>query len=459
VPDAPFDLAAPRRIHIVAIGGAGMSGIAAVLARLGHTVSGSDLKESRGLDRLRLLGVTVSVGHRADQVPDGLDALVASTAVPPTNPEVVVARDRGVPILRRAEMLRLVVATRRSIAVGGTHGKTTTSSMLTLILRAAGWRPTFLIGGDVNEVGTNAAYDTGEWLVVEADESDGTFLELAPTAVLVTNVEPDHLEHHGTFAALVDGFRRFLAGAPGPRVACIDDPFAGRLAATVGDVVTFGTDPGADYRIADYAGGRASSTFRLVRGGDDLGAVELPSPGLYNARNAAGAAAMACELGVPFTAVRDALGRFGGVARRFTFRGEVDGVTLVDDYAHLPGEVRAVLATAREGGWRRVIAVFQPHRYSRIAHIGPDFADAFVDADVVVLTDIDSAGEAPRPGVSGAIVRDAVLEAHPATRLLYLPRRSDVLGPVRGLTRPGDLVLTLGAGDITLLADEWLLTS
>jgi UDP-N-acetylmuramate--alanine ligase len=455
-----LDLSAPRKIHIVGVGGMAMSGIAAVLTRLGHTVSGSDLKSWRGLERLRFLGVDVHVPHDAACLPDELDAVVVSTAIPPTNPEVLAARDRGVPVLRRAEALSAIVDTRRTVAISGTHGKTTTSTMTTLILRAAGWHPSFLIGGEPNEVGSNAAYDEGEWLVIEADESDGTFIEIAPEAVILTNVEPDHLDHYGDMAALEAACARYLSSAPGPRVACADDPGAARLAAEVTAsgraVVTYGEAPGADYRIDGYHGDRLGSRFRLLHLGETLGEIILPAPGRHNARNAAGAAAVAIEIGVPFDAVRAALGRFAGVARRFQFHGEIGGVTLVDDYAHLPGEIKATLAAAREGTWSRIVAVFQPHRYTRTARLWRDFGDAFADADVVVLTDVYAAGEPPQPGVSGRLILQAVCEARPTDRVIYLPKRSDILARLPELTRPGDLVITLGAGDVTSLPDEWL---
>jgi UDP-N-acetylmuramate--alanine ligase len=465
-----LDLSAPRKVHIVGIGGMAMSGIAAILTRLGHTVSGSDLKSWRGLERLRLLGVDVHVPHDAACLPAEVDAVVVSTAIPATNPEVVAARERGVPVLRRAEALAAIVDTRRTVAISGTHGKTTTSTMTTLILRAAGWHPSFLIGGEPNEVGSNAAYDEGEWLVIEADESDGTFVEIAPEAVILTNVEADHLDHYGDMAALEDACTRYLANAPGPRVACADDPGSARLAAAVTaagrPVITYGEAPEADYRIEGYRNegarnedGRADrlgSRFTLVRHGEPLGEIALPAPGRHNARNAAGAAAVATEIGVPFDAVRAALGRFAGVARRFQFHGEIDGVTLVDDYAHLPGEIKATLAAAREGAWSRVVAVFQPHRYSRTARLWQEFGDAFSDADVVVLTDVYAAGEPPQPGVSGRLILQAVTEAAPGARVLYLPKRADLLTRLPQLTRPGDLVITLGAGDVTSLPDEWL---
>jgi UDP-N-acetylmuramate--alanine ligase len=457
----PIDLTAPQALHIVGIGGAGMSAIATVLARMGHRVSGSDLKDSPTLERLRALGVDARVGHSADNLPDALDAVIRSTAIPASNPEVAAAVERDVRVLRRAEALRALAATRRSIAVAGSHGKTTTSSMLALVLRAAGWRPSFLIGGDLNEVGTNAAHDDGEWLVVEADESDGTFLELAPEAAIVTNVEADHLDHYGDFDGLVDAFRRFLSGPDGVspgglRVVSADDEILRGLVADDPDIVTFGVAEDASYRLADYAGGRQGSSFALVRAGETLGTVELPVPGHHNAMNAAAAAALALELGVPFDAVRTALAGFGGVARRFQFRGVVDGVTLVDDYAHIPGEVAAMIRAAREGDWSRVVVVFQPHRYTRTARLWRDFADVFTGADSVVLTDIYPAGEAPEPGISGRLLLRAVLDAHPSLAVAYLPRRADVVAHGLDRTRPGDLVLTLGAGDLSTVPDEWL---
>lgn len=451
-----LDLTKPQRVHIVGIGGAGMSAIATVLARMGHAVSGSDLKDSRGLERLRVLGVDAFVGHDAGHVASDVDAVVVSTAIPPGNPEVRAAEARSVPVLRRADALRAIAGTRRAIAIAGSHGKTTTSSMLALVLRAAGWHPSFVIGGELNEVGTNAALDDGEWLVVEADESDGTFLELAPEIAVVTNVEADHLEHYGGFEGLVAAFEQFAAAASGTTVLCVDDPGARRLVAVAARPVTYGFAGDSDYRLDHYEGARTGSRFSLVRRGTALGLVELPIPGRHNARNAAAAATVALELGVPFDDIARALGGFGGVARRFQFRGEVAGVTLVDDYAHLPSEIAASIGAAREGGWSRVIAVFQPHRYTRTASLWREFASAFVDADSVVLTDVYAAGEAPQAGVSGRLVLRAVLDAHPSTAVSYLPRRSDLVAHALDHARAGDVVLTLGAGDVTMLADDWL---
>ena len=444
----------PRRIHVVGAGGSGMSAIATVLAAMGHQVSGSDLKSSPPLERLRAAGAAVSVGHRAENVGD-VDAVTVSTAVPDSNPEVAEARRRGIPVLRRAQTLAAICATRRTVAVAGTHGKTTTSSMLALVLREGGLCPSVIVGGELNEIGAGALWDRGQWLVVEADESDGTFLELPAEVAVVTSVEPDHLEHYGGFDALVDAFARFLAGASGPRVVCADDPVAAGVGRAQG-AVSFGTAEDADYRMVELETGRSGVVFALEHEGARLGRVELPVPGAHNARNACGAMVTGLLLGVEGPAAVRALERFAGVARRFQFRGERGGVTFIDDYAHLPGEVRSALAAARSGGWRRVVAVFQPHRYSRTATLWRDFADAFVDADVVVVTDVYSAGEAPRPGVSGLLVVNAVLDAHPAAPVAYLPSRADVAAYLRQRLAPGDLCLTLGAGDLTALADELL---
>lgn len=448
-----LDLGARAAIHVVGVGGAGMSAIATVLAAMGHQVSGSDLKSSPGLERLRARGVMVSIGHDAANLPEGVDAVTISTAIPARNPEVVAARERGVPVLRRAQVLAAIAATRRCVAVSGTHGKTTTSSMLALVLVQAGMRPSFIIGGEVNEIGTGAVWDDGEWFVVEADESDGTFLELGAEARVVTNVEPDHLEFYGGFESLVAAFDRFLAEATGPRLVCADDDLAARLGRAHG-ATTYGTSEGADYQMVDVRTARASAAFTLRHGGEVLGGVQLPVPGAHNARNAAAAIVAGMLLGASFADGCAALGRYGGVARRYQFRGDVAGVTFVDSYDHLPTEVAAALSAARSGGWKRIVCVFQPHRYSRTAALWATFADAFDEADVLVVTDVYSAGEAPRPGVTGMLIAGAVLDAHPWRRLVYLPKRGDLVPFLRTELRPGDLCLTLGAGDLTSLPDE-----
>jgi UDP-N-acetylmuramate--alanine ligase len=455
-----IDLHQPRRLHIVGIGGVGMSGLAAVLAQRGHHVTGSDLRESPYLTKLRTEGIDARVGHRAENLPAEVDAVVISTAIRGPNPEVEEAERRGIPVLRRADLLRLVIDTRRTLAVSGTHGKTTTTTMSMLILREAGWRPSFLIGGHVNEVGSNAHDDEGEWLVVEADESDGTFLQFRPEAVVVTNVESDHMDHWQTFDNLVEGFREFLSRPDGPRVACADDPVASRLAAEITatgrPVVTYGFSAIADYRIERRLSAEAGSEFTLSHRGGLLGAVSLPVPGRHNTLNAAGACSVALELGVPFEVAARALGRYAGVARRFHFRGDIDGITLVDEYAHLPTEIRATIATAREGHWKRVVAVFQPHHYYRTSVMWQDFARAFDGADVIVITDVYGPGETPLPGVSGKRIADAIGDATPSALVVYVPHRVDLLDRVRDIARAGDIVLTMGSGDITNLAEEWL---
>jgi UDP-N-acetylmuramate--alanine ligase len=450
-----LDLSRPRRIHIVGVGGAGMSAIALLLARMGHSVSGSDIKRTAVLERLAAADVEVQDGNRAEHVRAGIDAVVYSTAVPRSNVELRAADALGIPVVHRGVALGAIAATRRTVAVAGSHGKTTCSSMLALMLRSAGWSPSFVVGADVNEVGANAAFGEGEWFVVEADESDGSFLQLAPEAALITNVEPDHLDFYGGFSPLVDAFATFADAAPGPVVCCADDGIAGQLAAARPRVRTYGVSPDAHYRIADESVDEDGCRFTLVVDGTPRGELAVPV-GVKAATNAAGAAAIALELGVAFDAVARALAGFGGVARRFQHRGERGGVTFIDDYAHLPTEVAAAIATARAGGWKRVIAVFQPHRYTRTASIGRDFADAFTDADALVLTDVYPAGETPIAGVSGRVVLHAVLDRHPRLPVTYLPRRDDLRGVPERLARPGDVVLTLGAGDLTTMPDVWL---
>jgi UDP-N-acetylmuramate--alanine ligase len=455
----PFDLGRPRRIHVIGCGGTGMGPITTVLAAMGHRVSGSDTKDGPVLDRLRALGVEVHVGQRPENLAHDLEAVTRSTAVPNANVEVEEALRKGIPLLRRADALAGICAQRRTIAIAGSHGKTTTSSMVALVLGEAGWQPSYLVGGEMaggNAVWTDPPAGRDGYFVVEADESDGTFLELGAEIAIVTSVEPDHLEHWGSWEALQAGFDRFLAEAKGLRVVCADDPGAAAAGARH-DAVTYGTAEGADYRMVDVAGGRTGIAFTVERRGEVLGEIRLPVPGIHNARNAGAAVATALELGVPFDAAQRALGRYAGVARRFQFRGERDGITFIDDYAHLPGEIQPMLAAAKEGGWKRIVCVFQPHRYSRMATLDPaDFGAVFDDADVLVLTEIYAQGEDPRPGVSGKRVLEAVLDARPGRKAYWFPSRADLAANVRGILRPGDLCLTLGAGDLTLLPDELL---
>ena len=445
------DLGVPRRIHLIGAGGAGMGAIASVLHRMGHSVTGSDLKDGPVAERLRADGIEISIGHDAVHVGDA-EMVAISTAIPDHNAEVVAARERGLPVLRRSDILPAIAAQRRTIAVAGTHGKTTTSSMLALVLVEAELRPSFVIGGDVNEIGSGAVWDDGEWFVIEADESDRTFLSLGAEVALVTNVEPDHLETYGNDPAVLTRAFEDFAGAAAIKVLCADDEGSAALAKAVGGI-TYGTSEHADYRMVDVARHRASVEFTLVHEGEQLGRISLPTPGLHNARNAAAAVVTGILLGAPVDAAIRALGRFGGVARRFEFRGEAGGVVFVDDYAHLPTEVAAAVQAARDGDWERVVCVFQPHRYSRTAALWQDFADSFTAADQLVITDVYSAGETPRPGVSGKLLVDAVLDAHPRANVAYMPRLDDVLIWLAARLAPGDLCLTLGAGNLTAVPD------
>ena len=453
-PVAPLDLSERRRLHVVGVGGPGMSAIAIVLAEMGHDVRGSDLRDRPVLDRCRAAGVDVLVGHDPAVV-HGCDAITWSTAIPERNVERTEAETIGVPSLHRSGMLASVCAQAQSLGVAGTHGKTTTTSMLMLMLAEAGMRPSFVIGGDVTDMGTGAQWTGGEWFVVEADESDGTHLTLPLYGTILTNVDVDHLEHWGSFEAIADGFDRYLSGIAGPKVLCLDDPHCAALAARH-EVITYGTDPAAEYCAVDVTAEHGSFVFAVEHHGRRLGTISLPLRGMHNVRNATGALALAMTVGVPFDVAAAALAKFGGVARRFDVRAVDGGATLVDDYAHIPTEIRAVLAGARASGdgWQRVVAVFQPNRYNRMALLWPEYADAFVDADLVVLTEIFPSGTTPIPGVTGKLVVNAVLDAHPSTRLVWLPRREDLVEFLAGELGEGDVCISMGCGDVATLPDE-----
>jgi UDP-N-acetylmuramate--alanine ligase len=431
-----------------------MSAIAIVLAEMGHDVTGSDIRERSVLDRVRAAGVHVHVGHDRALVHDR-DAITYSTAIPARNVELDEAERVGVRSMHRSGMLASICGQAKSIGVAGTHGKTSTTSMLMLVLAEAGLHPSFVIGGDVTDMGTGAQWTGGEWLVVEADESDGTHLELPLFGTILTNVEVDHLDHYGTFEGITESFDRYLAQIAGPKVLCADDPVCAQLAERHG-AITYGTADGADYQAYDLRAERGAYNFSVRHDGQQLGDVFLPMRGVHNVRNATAALAMAHSIGVPFDVAAESLARFGGVARRFDIRGTDDGITLVDDYGHLPGEIAAVLSAARTSGdsWRRVVAVFQPNRFNRMAVMWPDYRDAFVDADVVVLTDIYSSGTTPIPGVTAKLVVNAVLDAHPMTRMVWLPQRADLATYLAGELRDGDVCISMGCGDIASLPDE-----
>jgi len=449
----------PLRIHVVAAGGSAMSALAEILATMGHAVSGCDLRPSEALDRLAGLGVAAVVGHDGAHA-GGQDVLAVSTAIPPSNPDVVAAAEAGVPVMGRAEVLAALCGMRRTIAVAGTHGKTTTSALLASVMTAAGRDPSHLVGGRLAGAGTGARWGSGEWFVAEADESDGTFLHLPAEVAVLTSVEPDHLEHWGGFAPLVAGFELFLASARA-QVVCGDDEGAAAIAGRAG-YETYGFGATNRWRIVDFEGEGLSSRFSVVDGATAGAAppidVALPLPGRHNARNATAALLAAAHAGVALAEAAPLLARFEGVGRRFQRRGERDGVTYVDDYAHLPGEVAATVAAASASGsgWKRVVCVFQPHRYSRTSALWRDFGRSFDGVDVLAVTDVYAADESPRPGITGKLVLDAALDAGFGGRSAWLPTRAALVDYLRRELRPGDLCLTLGAGDLTTLPDDLL---
>ncbi len=451
------DLGGVRRAHLVGIGGAGMSGLARLLLARGVTVSGSDLKESPGLVQLRAAGAAVTVGHRAGNLGDA-DVVVVSTAIPPGNPEVAEAHRLGVEVLARAQVLAALMADRRGVAVSGTHGKTTTTSMLAVILERAGLDPTYLVGGDLNESGSNARSGAGELFVAEADESDGSFLLLSPEIAVLTNVEADHLDFYADGAEVESAFVAFCRRAS-IVVACADDPGAARVVSESGvPVVWYGETNRSDIRISDLeVGGNASACVIRVTGESRWeGRIELPLPGRQHLANAAGAIATAIRVGVSPAGAAEALATFGGVSRRWERRGTAGGASFVDDYAHHPTEISATLAAARADGHDRVVAVFQPHRYSRTEALWRSLGESLAGADLVVVTDVYGAGELPVPGITGKLLVDALVESAPGKRAVYLPHRADVAPFLAREVRAGDLVLTLGAGDITMVGEETL---
>ncbi len=434
-----------------------MSGIAEVLLNLGYTVSGSDLKESDVTRRLAELGARVLYGHRAENLLDS-DVVVISSAVRKDNEEVVAARVRKIPVIPRAEMLAELMRLKYGIAIAGSHGKTTTTSMVASVLAAAGKDPTAVVGGKVNVIGSNARLGKSELMVVEADESDGSFLKLHPSIAVVTNIDPEHMDHYHTLEALKDAFLEFCNRVPfyGLNVLCLDHPNVQALLPHIEKrVVTYGTVHTADYRVEGVTLDGFATKFRAFRRDEDLGEFTVRMVGAHNAMNALAVIAVAEELDVSLDVVRKALADFQGVQRRFTVRGEVKGITVVDDYGHHPAEVRATLAGARRAFGRRVIVAFQPHRYTRTHDLLDDFVSAFNDADVLFLTNIYAAGEEPIPGVSGKSLADAVV-AHGHRDVTFIERRADLAAAIQARAKEGDIVITLGAGDITQVGPDLL---
>lgn len=443
------------KIHMIGIGGAGMSGIAEVLKTRGHEVSGSDLKESAYTRRLREAGITVHIGHDTEQVGEA-DQVVISTAIPKTNPELLEARRRSIPVLPRAAALASILEGSRSVAVAGTHGKTTTTSMTAHVLRSLGDNPTALVGGELNDIGSNVAFGRKDLVVAEADESDRSFLYLRPDAAIVTNVEFDHPDFYSSLEDVTETFAKFLEGLPadGHLITCAEDPVCLRLAADAPcPTTTYGITAG-DLR-AEVLG---PNSYRLLDGDEERGVVELGVYGRHNILNSLAAAATARWLGHDAYQAALTLRAFGGVRRRFQLKGERRQVRVVDDYAHHPTELSATLdaarATVEDGG--RVIAVFQPHRYSRTRALYREFGDSFGAADAVVITEVYGAGEMPEPGVNGKLIVDAICETRGHPEVFYLPHQDAIPRVLNEVSEPGDLVLTLGAGDISGVGDDLL---
>lgn len=442
--DARFDLSRIRRVHLVGVGGAGMSAIARMLIQRGHVVSGSDRQEGRALEGLRAMGAIIQVGHDPQAIV-GAEAVVISSAIRATNSEVVAARRAGVPVLHRSEMLAALMVGYRAILVAGTHGKTTTTSMTVVALQTTGADPSFAIGGTLNEVGANAHSGTGTLFVAEADESDRSFLVYRPDVAVVTNIELDHPDVFADLDETDAAFRAFLdrRRANAPAVLCADDPGSLRLADISGEVVTYGQDPRATFRLVPIAAQRA----RLRHAGADLVAFSLGVPGRHNLLNAAAALTVCHLVGVDVDAAAAGLASFTGVQRRFQRLGTVADVEVVDDYAHHPTELRATLAAARSISRGRVVLVVQPHRFSRTVVLGAELGRAAAGADLVVVTDVYGADEQPVPGVSGELVAAAAREA--GAKVVWVPHLVDVPRTLAGLVEPGDTVLVTGAGDVS----------
>ena len=451
---APLDIGT---IHFVGIGGIGMSGIAEVMKNLGYKVQGSDVSDSANVKRLRGLKIPVSVGHDAANLGNA-QVIVVSTAIKADNPELVEARARFLPVVRRAEMLAELMRLKSCVAIGGTHGKTTTTSLVATILEAAQLDPTVINGGIINAYGTNARLGDGDWMVVEADESDGTFVKLPSTIAIVTNIDPEHLDYYGTFDAARDAFLAFVENVPfyGCAVMCIDHPEVQSLIGRVRDrrIVTYGTSPQADVRATNPRMVKGQNTFDVTVSDRKTGkqtemlAMSLPMPGRHNALNATSAVAVAHELKIPDDVIRAALAKFGGVKRRFTRVGEWNGAQVIDDYGHHPVEIAAVLKAARESTKGQVIAVVQPHRYTRLKTLFEPFSTCFNDADAVIVANVYPAGEQPIEGAD----RDslvAALRARGHRNVIALDGPEKLAGIVKGLAKPGDYVVLLGAGNIT----------
>jgi UDP-N-acetylmuramate--alanine ligase len=448
------------KFHIIGIGGIGMSGIAEVLHNLGYQVQGSDVADGYNIKRLRDLGITVHIGHQAENI-NGANVVVVSSAIKKDNPEIMAARKQMLPVVKRAEMLAEIMRLKWSVAVSGTHGKTTTTSLVAHLLEMAGKDPTVINGGIINALGSNTRLGAGEWMVVEADESDGTFVKLPTTIAVVTNIDPEHLDHFGNFTNAQAAYVSFVQNVPfyGFAMLCIDHPVVQSLIAKASDrkIITYGISPQADIRATnvtyDDTGCRYDVTFsaRLSGGARTIKGFHLPLVGAHNVQNSLAAIGIANEMGIADTMLRSGLGNFAGVKRRFTKTGVVNGITIIDDYGHHPVEIAAVLRAARNVTKGQVIAVVQPHRYSRVNNLFEDFCRCFNDADAVIVAPIYAAGEEPIPGITrDTLVQGMMERGH--NRALALPGPADLARVVADIAKPGDYVICLGAGDITTWA-------
>ncbi|HSQ99190.1 MAG TPA: UDP-N-acetylmuramate--L-alanine ligase [Sphingomicrobium sp.] len=443
-------------IHFVGIGGIGMSGIAEVMHQLGYKVQGSDASDSYVVEKLRKAGIPVSIGHSPDNLGDAA-VVVCSTAIKESNPEIQAAAERRLPRVRRAEMLAELMRMQKTVAVAGTHGKTTTTSMVAALLDGGGLDPTVINGGIINRYGSNARLGKSDWWVIEADESDGSFLRLDGTIAVVTNIDPEHLEHYGSFERVKDSFVEFIENVPfyGLAVLCVDHPEVQNIIGRIRDrrIVTYGFSALADVRadnVAPVPGGSRFDALILDREGErrTIAGIHVPIPGRHNVQNALAAIAVALELGISDEQILRGFERFDGVKRRFTKVGEVDGAVVIDDYAHHPTEIRAVLAAAREGAEGRVIAVVQPHRFTRLQSLMDEFQSAFNDADVVFVAPVYAAGEEPIEGIDGGALADG-LRAHGHRMVRAVEDLGDLSVALRDLAAEGDMIICMGAGDIT----------
>ena len=446
-----------QNIHFVGIGGIGMSGIAEVLLDYGFFVSGSDARESETTRRLVKKGARIAVGHAADHVRDA-DVVVFSSAIPQTNPELTTARAKSIPVIPRAEMLGELMRIKDSIAIAGSHGKTTTTSLVATVLRAAELDPTVVIGGQLNSLGSGAASGAGDLLVAEADESDGSFLHLTPAVAVITNIDPEHLDHYGDLDQVKQAFVQFANRVPfyGAVVACLDHPNVQTILPQIEKrTITYGFAAQADYRAKNPRFEGLSASFDVVRRGEPLGEFEVRMPGIHNVLNALATVAVADEARCPHDTVREALRTFTGVQRRFTVRGEEAGVTVIDDYGHHPAEVQVTLEAAQRAYARRLVVAFQPHRYSRTKHLFGELTRAFNRADVLMLCDVYAAGESPVVGADSEHLA-AAIRAHGHRDVTHVPDRADLAARLKDRVEPGDVVITLGAGDITKVGPELL---